>query len=100
MIALWRNWRERHRHPVSLALHALAIPMLPVAGVLAVAQLIDGAWSLWWRPVGLIAISYFLQWVGHRVEGNDMGEIILIKKMLGRPFVAVSRKATSSRTAG
>ena len=47
-------------------------------------------WDLWWRPTFLIVISYIVQWVGHLIEGNDMGEIILIKKMLGRPYVAVS----------
>ncbi len=84
------NWRERHRHPASLVLHLVAIPMLPVAGVLAVVQLADGAWNLWWRPAGLFALSYLLQWIGHLIEGNDMGEVILIKKLLGKPYVAVA----------
>ncbi len=84
------SWLERHRHPASLVLHVLAIPMLPLAGLLTVVQLLDGAWSLWWRPVGLLVVSYFLQWVGHRIEGNDMGEVILIKKWLGRPYVAIA----------
>lgn len=90
------SWLERHRHPASLALHILAIPMLPLAGFLAVVQLLEGAWSLWWRPVGLMAISYFLQWMGHRVEGNDMGEAILIKKWLGRPYVAIAPDKTKT----
>lgn len=66
--------------------------MLVLAAVLAVAQLLNGAWSLWWRPVGLLVLSYVLQWVGHRVEGNDLGEVILVKRFLGRPHIAVSRK--------
>lgn len=84
------NWLERHQHPLSQVLHAVAIPMLPAAGVLAVVQLTEGAWSLWWRPVALLVVSYVLQWIGHRVEGNDMGEVILIKRALGKPYVAVS----------
>ncbi|MCC7291989.1 MAG: DUF962 domain-containing protein [Phycisphaerales bacterium] len=84
------NWRARHRHPISLALHLVAIPMLPAAGVLAAVQLADGAWFLWWRPVGLFGLSYLLQWIGHRIEGNDMGEVILIKKLLGKPYVAIA----------
>ena len=64
--------------------------MLPWAGYLAVVQFRDGAWALWWRPLGLLVVSYALQWVGHRIEGNDMGEFILAKKWLGRPYVAVS----------
>jgi len=92
MLAVWQNWRERHRHPGSLALHAVAIPMLVLSGVLAVVQLIDGAWNLWWRPVALIAASYVLQWIGHAIEGNDMGEVILIKKLRGQPYIAVAPK--------
>ena len=83
------QWRKRHQHPVSRVLHAIAIPTLVLAGVLAVVQLLDWAWSLWWRPVGLVVVSYVLQWIGHRAEGNDLGELILIKRILGRPYVAV-----------
>ena len=57
---------------------------------LAVLQLAEGAWAVWWRPVVLLLISYFLQWIGHLVEGNDMGEWILVKKLLGKPYVAIS----------
>jgi uncharacterized membrane protein YGL010W len=99
MRAAWTNWRERHRNPVSLALHAVAIPLLVLAGVLVVVQLIDGAWHLWWRPVMLVVASYVLQWIGHAIEGNDMGEVILIKKLLGRPYVAVAPKGVTSASA-
>ena len=93
----WLNtWLARHQHPISRCLHAVAIPMLVVSGVLIVVQLVQGAWSLWWRPVSLIVVSYVLQWVGHRIEGNDMGEVILIKRALGRPYVAVSPRYTAS----
>lgn len=92
MVAIWKSWRARHMHPVSFALHAIAVPMLVLAGVLIVVQLIDGAWSLWSRPVLLIVVSYLLQWIGHVVEGNDMGEVILIKKLLGRPYVAIASR--------
>lgn len=84
------NWLLRHQHPVSLALHVVAVPMLPAAGVLVVTQLIAGAWGLWWRPVGLFVVSYILQWIGHCIEGNDMGELVLIKRWLGRPYVAIA----------
>lgn len=93
MLAAWNNWRMRHRHPVSLALHAIAIPMLVLAGVLVVAQLWDAAWSLWWRPAALVVGSYVLQAIGHAIEGNDMGEVILIKKLLGKPYVAFASQS-------
>lgn len=84
------RWLQRHQHPASQVLHALGIPLLVVAGVLVIIQLAHGAWSLWWRPVALIAVSYLLQWIGHRIEGNTMGELILIMKLLGKPYRAVS----------
>ena len=85
-----RNWLERHRHPASRALHAVGIPLLIGGLLLGAWQLWWGMWPLWWRPLALILFSYVLQWAGHRIEGNDMGEVVLIKRMLGQPFVAVA----------
>lgn len=93
----WKcQWIERHRHPGSFWLHAVAIPMLPVAGILAGVQLVQGAWDEWWRPAVLVTLSYFLQALGHALEGNDMGEIILIKRLLGLPYVAVAPEASNA----
>ncbi|MGQ9651983.1 MAG: Mpo1-like protein [Phycisphaerae bacterium] len=86
------NWFERHQHPASLILHLLGIPLTIVAAILAVVQLCHWRWDLWWRPAILLVVGYLLQWIGHRIEGNDMGEFILVKKRLGRPYVAVSPK--------
>jgi len=84
------NWLERHRRPANRGLHAVGIPLLAAGLILALVQLIQWRWDLWWRPVGLIALSYLLQWWGHRVEGNDLGEMVLLKRLLGRPYVAVA----------
>jgi len=97
MTRVWKDWRDRHRHPVSMALHLIAIPMLLLAGMLIVVQFLDGAWDLWWRPAALVAISYLLQWIGHAVEGNDMGELILIKKLLGKPYVAIAPRKSNAQ---
>ena len=35
-------------------------------------------------------LSYLLRWPGHRIERNDMGEVILIRTMLRRPYGAVA----------
>lgn len=74
--------------------------MLLVAGYLVVVQVWEGAWSLWWRPAGLVVVSYILQWVGHRIEGNDMGEVILLRKLLGRPFIAIAPRRPSGGAIG
>ena len=84
------NWFERHRHPVSFWLHVIGIPLTLAAVVLAIMQLWAGHSSTWWIPLGLLVTGYVLQWIGHRVEGNDMGEGIVVKKWLRRPYLAVS----------
>ena len=64
--------------------------MTLAAVILALVQLGEDRWDLWWRPVLLLVGGYALQWIGHRLEGNDMGEYILLKRLLGKPYVAVS----------
>ena len=78
-----RNWLERHRVPFNFWIHMLGIP-LAVAGV-PLLFLTD-----WYWGVGAIAVGYLLQWIGHRVEGNDVGEFIPVKKLLGLPYVSIA----------
>jgi uncharacterized membrane protein YGL010W len=78
-----RNWRQRHRHPFNFWIHLAGIPMA-VAGVVL---LLFGAW-VW--GAGLFVGGYLLQFVGHRVEGNDLGEWAAVKKLLGLPYVGIS----------
>ena len=85
-----KRWLERHQNPVSLLLHIVGIPMTIACVPVAAVQLAAWRWDLWWRPAALLAGGYLLQWIGHRIEGNDMGELILVKKWRGRPYVAVS----------
>ena len=94
MTGWWKRYLERHQHPVSRVLHLIGVPMLPVAAILATVQLAQWQWDLWWRPVGLLVVSYLLQWIGHRIEGNDLGEVVFIKRHLGLPYVAVSPRYT------
>jgi hypothetical protein len=89
-----RRWTERHQHPVSFWLHMLGIPLVLAAVALALWQLWHGQWALWWRPTLLFVVGYLLQWTGHRLEGNDMGEVILVKRLLRRPYVAISAKVS------
>ena len=91
------DWRRRHQHPVSFWLHVIGIPLTIAFIPLALVQLSQGRWDLWWRPTALLLAGYFLQWLGHTIEGNDMGEVILIKKRLGKPYVAVSPRYKERR---
>jgi hypothetical protein len=76
------NWRERHRHPVNFAVHLVGIPLTLIG--LALLFVLP-----WYWGVAAFALGYLLQYVGHRVEGNDVGELIPIKRALGLPVVAV-----------
>jgi hypothetical protein len=90
MPAWLERWLERHQHPVSRVLHAIGVPLLALAAAVLVWLLVNRRWDLWYAPPALCGVSYLLQWIGHRIEGNDLGEVILIKRWLGRPYVAVS----------
>lgn len=84
------NWLERHQNQASFWLHMIGIPLTIAACVLAIVQLTQDRWDLWWRPVLLVIAGYFLQWLGHRIEGNELGEVVLIKRLLGRPYIAIA----------
>jgi hypothetical protein len=85
----WRwsqHWLERHQHPFNRRIHFLGIPMTFI-GVLLVVFL---PWDDWYWGVGAFVLGYLLQWIGHLVEGNDMGEVVAIKRVFGLPFVAIA----------
>jgi|YNPBryunderm2012_1023409.scaffolds.fasta_scaffold57042_1 hypothetical protein len=77
------NWLERHQHPVSFAIHLVGIPLTLVG--ISLLFLTDWPWG-----VSCFVFGYFLQWVGHRIEGNDVGELIPLKRLLGLPVVAIA----------
>lgn len=78
-----RNWLERHRHGFNFWIHMIGIP-LAFAGVPLL------LFTPWYCGVGAIAAGYFLQWLGHCVEGNDVGEFIPVKRALGMRYVAIA----------
>lgn len=62
-----------------------------MAGIpLAFAGLVALFFLPWYWGVGGLVAGYLLQWVGHRWEGNDVGEWAGIKRLLGLPTVAIS----------
>jgi hypothetical protein len=77
-----RNWLERHRHPFNFAIHMFGIPI-------ALAGLVFMFIWPWWGLAGLF-VGYLLQYIGHAVEGNDVGEWAAIKRMFGLPYVGIA----------
>ena len=78
-----RNWLERHQHPFNFAIHLLGIP-LAVSGLFLLFVL------PWYWGLAAFVLGYLLQYAGHAVEGNDVGEWAAIKRMLGLPYVGIA----------
>ena len=77
------NWLARHQNPFNFWIHLIGIP-------LAVVGLPLLFFAPWYYGAGAILAGYLLQWLGHHVEGNDVGEFIPVKRLLGLPVVAIA----------
>jgi len=78
-----QGWRLRHQLPFNFAIHMIGIP-LAVTGVMLLFFL------PWYWGVGALVLGYLFQWIGHRAEGNDVGEWAAIKRMFGLPYVGIA----------
>ena len=78
-----RNWLDRHQHPFNFAIHLVGIPLALAGAVLFF--FVDWPWAL-----AAFIGGYVLQWIGHLVEGNDVGEWAAIKRLLGLPYVGIA----------
>jgi hypothetical protein len=85
----WNHYLSRHQHPASRILHLIGVPMTIAAAVLAMLA-IEGSTQNVWVALILVLVGFLLQWIGHLIEGNDMGELILIKKWMGLPYRRIS----------
>jgi hypothetical protein len=83
MLRFLKNYLERHQHPGNIVLHVIG---LPVTFVVPVVLMTQERWL--WALVSFV-IGYALQFLGHAIEGNDAGETIVVKKLLGKPYIAV-----------
>jgi hypothetical protein len=72
-----RDYTSNHRNAANRAFHVLGVPFAPWGGLYL---LIRGRMA-----VALVAlvVGYGLQWIGHRIEGNQMGDLMLIKQLVG-----------------
>jgi hypothetical protein len=80
------DYMRRHRHPVNAALHIVGVPAAFYGFWLLLKSLISPASP---RTQGTnlltgilcVIFGYLLQYLGHRSQGNEVGEVILIKKV-------------------
>ena len=74
------NYIDRHMHPVNRILHLIGVPLTFVVSIVCLTK------ELWWPALGCFLGGYALQFLGHAIEGNDAGEVVLIKRLLGKPY--------------
>ncbi len=88
------NYLARHRNWTNRLLHLVGVP---VTFILTAVLLANGAWL---PALASFVIGYALQLLGHWFEGNDAGEVVLIKRWLGRPYVEFGPEPNRSRRDG
>ena len=71
------DYCQRHRHPVNAVLHLAGVPM----AFLGLYQLVSGQMR---SGAALLVGGYLLQYLGHRAQGNEVGEVTLIKAIWRR----------------
>ena len=77
-----KNYIERHQNRVNQLFHLVGVPVTFIVSWIVLAQT-DNDWRCFWA---CFVFGYILQFIGHAIEGNDAGEVCLIKKMLGKPY--------------
>ena len=88
------NYLPRHRNRTNQILHLIGVPLTFVGTPVAV-----GLTHSWIWPVACFVTGYALQFAGHAVEGNDAGEVVFVKKLLGKPcteYAPQSRRSSSA----
>jgi uncharacterized membrane protein YGL010W len=64
----------RHANPVNAVLHIIGVPTVFVGVYLLFCHQPVLGWSLF-------VLGYLLQYLGHKAQGNEVGEVTLIKKV-------------------
>jgi hypothetical protein len=90
-----RNYLPRHRNRCNQILHMIDVPLTFVGTPAAAAATGD-----WFWPAICFVTGYALQFAGHAVEGNDAGEVVLVKKALGMPYTEYAPGSQPSTPAG
>jgi len=72
-----RNYMSNHRHPGNRVLHILGVPLAPWGALIL---LVTGNFV---AAIGAFLVGYGLQWFGHRWEGNQMGDLVVLKQLAG-----------------
>ncbi len=75
-----KNYIERHQNRPNQVLHLIGVPLTFVVSIVLLTK------EQWALAASAFVGGYVLQFLGHAIEGNDAGELILIKRALGKPY--------------
>jgi len=70
-----RNYLSQHQHPANRALHVVGVPLAPWGGIYLLTR---GQYGV---AIVAFGAGYGLQWLGHHIEGNQMGDWKLVKAL-------------------
>ena len=85
------NYLPRHSNRVNQVFHAVGVPL----------TFIGTPWTWlsgapWYVPLACFVVGYALQFVGHAIEGNDAGETVFVKRLLGLSYTEYAPGIASS----
>lgn len=86
------NYLQRHRNPINQIFHLVGVPLTFGVSVWLL-TIEEPLWAL-----AAFLGGYLLQFAGHAFEGNDAGEVILVKRWLGRPYVEFGPSPAASKS--
>jgi hypothetical protein len=69
------DYCQRHAHPVNAILHIFGVPI----AFYGFYEFLTGHFAF---GLALIVVGYFLQYLGHRAQNNEVGEVTLIKSII------------------
>ena len=79
------DYCQRHAHPVNALLHLIGVPMVFYGFYCFLEKMLA-------EGLAFIALGYLFQYLGHRAQGNEVGEVTLIKKCLQFAINKVKQK--------
>jgi len=77
VVAFFIDYCQRHANPRNACLHIFGVPM----AFYGFYKFFCGRFS---EALLLIVAGYLLQYLGHRAQGNEVGEVTLIKNIWRR----------------
>ena len=77
IISFLIDYFQRHAHPINAVLHIIGVP----AAFTGLLFLCIGQWE---KGLALLTLGYFFQYLGHEAQGNEVGEITLIRKIMSK----------------